>query len=399
MVNLLSLPLLTQLYAPQAFGVLAIFSSFAWILAVIATCQAEHLIITMRSKRRANALTVGIIVLVSLFSLLLAVIFEFVVTNFSQFATLKEIDNISILLGLAVFFIGNNQALRCYATYTGKFKAHGVSSVFASIGTVGVSIGYAVFVDALAPATGLILGQVCGLVLSLIPFLIITDVSQVLTNGSTRLIPLIMRMQMKNLPILLVTHLSKTVHTRLPVLIVGSVSGGAAGAYAMAERLVGIPARLLGQSIGHVFRHRYKSYVDSPILSMTRPRIVITVSFISSLLCCGTFIYFAEWFVSFLLGDDWIVAVPFLQIIAVMEMMNLVFYCVEDVAVIRGTYHYRMLWQLSQLLVILGGYAYVSLINVSIEAEHIVTILCLTRILFVLYDLSKTWRNVKTSRL
>ena len=393
LINFLSLPVLARLYGPESFGAFAVFSSFVWIFAVIATGQAEHLIITMRTRRRARALTSGIVIFVFFLSILLALLFDFVISRIDYFKSIKDISYLAVYLGVTVFFIGNNQVLRYYATYVGRFNRHGVSAVFMSIGTMGVSIGYAYFYSTSGSPEGLIIGQMAGLLFSLVPFLYLKNNGSIFNRNSLLFILKVFICQINKVPTFLITHLSKTVHTRLPVIIVGHISGGAAGSYAMAERLLSAPTGLLGQSIGQVFRNRFKSYNLNPKLSQKQPRKVISLTFIVAIFSYGLFIYLADWFVLIVLGDAWLVAIPFLKIIAVMEMLNLVYYSVEDVAVIRNDNFYRMIWQMSQLFIILAAYSLLFISNSCVQAEYIVAILCLIRVLFVLFDLRRTWKG------
>ena len=400
LINLSALPVITRFYNPDVFGVFAVFSAVTWILVVLVTLQAEHLIITMRTRRLAKALTFAILASVFVCCILTIAVLE--VFSFigwiSPFTT--RLPDLSIWLGLTVAVIAVNQVLRYYATYLGKFKAYGNSVVLNSIGLVSVTIGYAAFIDKSAPVLGLILGQITGMVLSIIPYLLYTDLLRLRELKLVRMSGRILRAELSKLPILLVTHLSKTLSFRIPVFIVASVGGEvSAGAYAMADRLVSIPTGVFGQSIGQVFRHRFKSDKHDSVRQLEQPRIVIKASFILALVAYGIFIYFADILVLLVLGESWAVVVPFVRLVAAMEMMNFVFYSVEDVAVIRGIFVYRMLWQFGQLCLLSALFLFASISNYFDNVEHAVIVVCSIRILFVAYDLSRTWRNVQDLRL
>jgi len=82
------------------------------------------------------------------------------------------------------------------------------------------------------------------------------------------------------------------------------------------------------------------------------------------------------------------------QIIAVMELFNFVFYSVEDVAIIRGNYVYRMWGQLAQLLLLVIMYLIFETESISLGVEWVLGLICFTKILLVVYDLSRTWRQI-----
>ncbi|VVM22350.1 hypothetical protein BSPWISOXPB_2691 [uncultured Gammaproteobacteria bacterium] len=95
------------------------------------------------------------------------------------------------------------------------------------------------------------------------------------------------------------------------------------------------------------------------------------------------------------LGEQWRVATVFVQIIAIMELFNFMFYSVEDIAIIRDNFSYRMWTQIAQLIFLLILYAVVNVTNILSNTELALGLICLARILFVAYDLTKTWRGVQ----
>lgn len=399
-INLLALPVLTRLYQPEVFGAFAVFSAAIWILVVFATLQAEHLIITMRTKRMAKALTFAILFTVLLSGILIFALLEtFIFLDLFQSIT-GDFNHLSVWLSLTVVVIGVNQVLRFYATYVGKFKAHSISVVLNSIGLVSVSIGYAIYVNGDAPVIGLIVGQITGMLISILPYILYTDILHVKERKLFYISYRILRSVVGKLPVLLVTHLSKTLSFRIPVFMVANVGGEiSAGAFAMADRLISIPTGVFGQAVGQVFRHRFKSDKDDHVRQLEQPRAVIKATFVLALLSYGTFILVADPLVIFLLGENWAVVVPFVKIIAVMEMMNFIFYSVEDVAIIRGIYYYRMLWQFGQLCILMLLFVAVSVTDFIVDVENLVTVICLVRIVSIIYDLSRTWRSAKDIKI
>ena len=137
---LVSIPFITRYYNPEEFGIFAVFSAIAWILVSVSTGKAESLIITMKSKKKAVALTIGILTTVLISSFVI-----FLVAELFLPATLLGLssnsDHLSILIGITVLFIGSAQTLRCYATYLGRFSGHSMAAVLNSTGVISVSLG------------------------------------------------------------------------------------------------------------------------------------------------------------------------------------------------------------------------------------------------------------------
>ena len=391
---LVAIPFITRYYNPEEFGLFAIFSAIAWILVSFSTGKMESLIITMKSKNKAVALTIGVLTTILIFSFVVVLIAEPLLPT----ALLDLSSNsayLSMLIGVTVLFIGSAQTLRCYATYLGHFSGHGVAAVLNSVGVISVSLGYAILIEGDSLFVGLILGQIIGHALSFFVFLFYTDIISMTNLKMFKSSFSILLHQAKKIPVLLSTQLSSTVAARMSTLIVFVVGGiSSAGSLAIAERIISAPTNIFGQSIGQVVRHRYSKAYKIDKQNMLLPRKVITLIFPMVVIGYGLIITLADWFVPLFLGDQWKVAIIFVQIIAVMELFNFVFYSVEDVAIIRGNYVYRMWGQLAQLLLLVIMYLIFETESISLGVEWVLGLICFTKILLVVYDLSRTWRQI-----
>jgi O-antigen/teichoic acid export membrane protein len=389
---LVSLPFITRYYNPEEFGVFAVFSAIVWILVVFSTGKVESLIITMESKNKAVLLTIGILTIVLIASFTIVLVVEFFLSNFFNSFFTKELSYLSILIGATVLFIGSTQTLKFYATYLGNFSGHGVAAILNATGVISVSIAYAVFTDGDSLPIGLILGQMTGQLLSLLVYLLYTDIVRAVNLTIFKKSLTAVFTQIQKVPVLLVTQLSFMLSTQIPVLIMSSIGGvSSAGAFAMAERVVSMPTSIFGQTVGQVVRHRFsKEYrIDNQNTSL--PRRVIAFSFSVAIVCYGLLIALADWFVPLLLGEQWKVAILFVQIIAIMELFNFVFYSIQDIAIIRNNFSYRMWSQITQLISLIALYIIADKTDILLDIEWVLSLICLTRVLFVIYDLIRTW--------
>jgi len=390
---LVSIPFITRYYNPEEFGIFAVFSAIAWILVSVSTGKAESLIITKKSKKKAVALTIGILTTVLISSFVI-----FLVAELFLPATLLGLssnsDHLSILIGITVLFIGSAQTLRCYATYLGRFSGHSMAAVLNSTGVISVSLGYAIWIGGDSLFFGLILGQIIGHALSFIVFLFYTDIVPMTHLKMLKYSFLTVFQQIKKIPVLLVTQLASTLSARMTTLIVSIVGGmSSAGLLSIAERIVSTPTNTFGQAVGQVVRHKYSEVYKVDNQDTLLPRKVIVFTFIVVTIGYGLIITLADWFVPLFLGERWKIAIIFVQIIAIMELFNFVFYSIEDVAIIRNNFIYRMWSQIAQLSSLAVVYIIFNTKDFSLGVEWALSLICLTRISFVVYDLSKTWRG------
>ena len=393
---LISLPFITRYYNPEEFGVFAIFSAITWILVVFSTGKVESLIITMQNKEQAVALTTGVLLIVLVASLTIVVIIDFFLSNFLNALLSRNIQSLPILVGITVFFTGSAQILRYYATYLGNFSGHGMAAVLNAIGIISVSLGYAIFIGGESLPIGIILGQVVGQALSLFVFLFYTDIVKAVSLKMLKPPFVIVLNQARKIPVLLITQLTATLSVRISTLIMSAIGGAAsAGAFSMSERIVSMPTGTFGQAVGQVVRHRFSKEYEVDNHSNNLPRKVISLTFLMTLIGYGSLIVLADWFVPFFLGEQWQIAIPFVKIIAIMELFNFVFYSVEDIAIIRNNFIYRMWSQIMQLVSLIVLYVVVDMTNILLSVEWVLGLICLSRILFVIYDLTKTWCGVE----
>lgn len=391
-----SLPYITRYYNPEEFGVFAVFSAITWILVIFSTGKAEFLIITMKSKDEAVVLTMGIMTMVLIFSFVITLITVFLLSDFLNSFFSKEFNYLPLLIGVTVLFIGGAQTLRYYATYLGNFSGHGIAATVNAISMVSISLGYAIFIGGDSLPIGLILGQTIGQFFSFLVFLFYTDIIQMITLKKLKMSSLTVFSQIQKIPILLTTHLASSLSSRIPTLIMSAVGGmSAAGIFAMAERAVGAPTGAFGQAVGQVARHQYRKVYEVDNGNTSLPRKIIKSTFFFVIFGYGLLIVLADWLVPLVLGEQWRVAIVFVQIIAVMELFNFMFYSVEDITIIRDNFSYRMWTQIAQLIFLLTLYVVVNITNILLNIELALGLICFARILFVVYDLNRTWRGIQ----
>lgn len=391
-----SLPYITRYYNPEEFGVFAVFSAIIGILVVFSTGKVEFLIITMKSKDEAVALTIGTMIMVLIFSFVITLITLFFLSDFLNSFFLKEFSYLPLLMGVTILFIGGAQTLRYYATYLGSFSGHGIAATVNAISMISVALGYAIFIGGDSLPIGLILGQMIGQVLSFLVFLFYTDIIQMITLKKLKISSTMVLNQIQKIPVLLTTNLASSLSSRIPTLIMSAVGGmSAAGIFAMADRAVGAPTGAFGQTVGQVVRHQYRKVYEVDNDNTSLPRKIIKSTFFFVIFGYGLLIVSADWLVPLVLGEQWRVATVFVQIIAIMELFNFMFYSVEDIAIIRDNFSYRMWTQIAQLIFLLILYAVVNITNILSNTELALGLICLARILFVAYDLTKTWRGVQ----
>lgn len=156
LINILTLPILTRLYSPEAFSVLAVYVSALALLTVVSGMCFEYAIPLPKSDRIAAALLLLAITSVLVFTSLttLAVIF---IPNAFNALTDGKISQYLWLLPMGVFSVGMYNALQYWSTRNKKFGLIAKTRVTQSLSGTSVKLGSGYLFD--SAALGLIFGQ------------------------------------------------------------------------------------------------------------------------------------------------------------------------------------------------------------------------------------------------
>lgn len=157
LITLAALPILTRLYSPEDFAVLAVFTSLAGILSVIGCARLEMAIPIPERDQDSAALLVLALLLSAVFSLLLFVVLLFSRELFSGLGGNSTIGGHVLLVPLAVWFMSSSLALQYWLTRMRRFAvvsqarmSRSASGSLIQIGTGWFGVG----------TLGLLLGQI-----------------------------------------------------------------------------------------------------------------------------------------------------------------------------------------------------------------------------------------------
>lgn len=153
-------PILSRLYTPEAFGVFGLFIAVCGILTVVASGKYELAILLPKKDEDAVnilLLSIGVVVLISIISLIIIGIFSY---DIAYILDSPELAPLLWMVPITVFFTGLYNTFNYWTTRRKQFKRLSISRVVQSIGKEGTQL-IAGIVSNLQGA-GLILGQIIG---------------------------------------------------------------------------------------------------------------------------------------------------------------------------------------------------------------------------------------------
>lgn len=246
-------PLLSRLYTPGDFGLLALYMSFASILAVFATGRYEMAIVLPKKDSDAvNILSLGIIISGSL-ALLTGIVVLFFNSEISKLAGSDKIGFYLYFLPLSIFFLSLFKSLNYWFNRKNKFKDIAKSKVVASSGNSLIAIITGIFKKG---SYGLIFGWIAGQFASAVYLagkFLSKDKIQLRNIRKIKLIATLRRY--KKFPLFDTwSELLNVLSVQLPIIILSQYyTENITGYYSFAYKILLLPFSLLAFSMGQAF--------------------------------------------------------------------------------------------------------------------------------------------------
>lgn len=253
-VAVLAAPLLTRLYRPEDFGLLAVFAALMSIAGVVSGLRYPSAIVLPDKDREADALLVLSVLVVSVFSGAVAILLLPFSQELAALLNMPPLAAYLYLLPVGVFAVGAYHAFNVVAIRDKAFTPVAKTRLTQSLGMLGIQLAGAPF-----GAVALLLGHVGGHAAATFSLM------QRMLRGRWR------RLARLRLPALREVAwryryfplcgawiaLFNTAGAQLPsILFAMMFSPTAAGIYALANRVLSAPVQLLSQATSDVFYSR-----------------------------------------------------------------------------------------------------------------------------------------------
>lgn len=316
-ISILAAPILTRLYAPEAFGIVALFASITGILGVVACMRYElAIMLPERDEEAANLLGVSL-GFTLLISLLLVPLVWWGRAPLVKWLNAPALANYLWLVPLAVLIHGIFIALNYWNTRTKHFGRLSIATVTSSLTTTPLTLGLGFAGH--ATAGSMIGAGIAGQAVA-------TSVlgGQIWRDDRSVFIKSIRWRAMwdgmkrhKKFPLISTwSALMNTISAQLPALLLASFfSTTVVGFFALGHRLLSMPMGLIGGAIAQVFFQRAAEAKNKGTLP------VVVGSVFLRLVAIGLFplllvMVIGKDIFSVVFGSQWAVAGIYAQILA-----------------------------------------------------------------------------------
>ncbi|MBY5969540.1 lipopolysaccharide biosynthesis protein [Halomonas denitrificans] len=249
LLTIAAAPILTRLYGPEDFGILAVFTALISMITVVASFRYEMAIPLPKEDDEAAS-----ILAISLIILLFVIILAFIIVNIGgqyilKFLDAKDLSTYIYLIPIGVATAGFYQIFHRWSIRSKKFSNIASTRILQSIGTTSIQVLGFKF-GTISLLLGYALGQGLGAaklanVRGTIGLLKKVSIKECLYSAR----------KYKEFPIYATwTGLLNSASLQLaPVIFVFFYGSSAAGLYALTHRVLSIPANLIGSAVGSVF--------------------------------------------------------------------------------------------------------------------------------------------------
>jgi O-antigen/teichoic acid export membrane protein len=254
-ILVLAMPVLTRLYSPEDFELLAVYMSILAILTVVAALRLDLAIPIIKDDTDAiNTLALAVLFATLIGCLLLLAVLLFP-TELASFIGSPDFKPFLWMIPVGIFFGSVYQSVQYWTSRQRRFRLVSRTRVERAVGGAGAQIGLGMMGVSMAPF-GLLFGQVIYNALGVFGLLrdIVRQDRDLVRSIHWSIMQRNIR-QHRLFPLYSVPEaLMNAAGTQIPVLIIAaSAHNSEAGYLLLAMQVITMPLALIGRSVGQVF--------------------------------------------------------------------------------------------------------------------------------------------------
>lgn len=358
-------PILTRMYTPEDFGVLALFVAIVTIIGSVANGRYELAIMLPLDDDEAINIAALALLISTVLSFLLFIP-SFLLNDY--LATILNNQSIGFWLyfvPLVVWFLGLYNVLSYLNNRMKSYKSIAASVVYRSVVQASVQIGIG---SVKATAGGLISGQIMANVVANARLIYDTKryyrLSAINRNSMRELAKRYISFPKYSMWAILANTLS---YQFLNVIISLFYSVSTLGFYSLAQRILGLPTSLIGDSIGRVYfqqatiEKRETGKANNVFRSTTRRLLLMSCIFFLPLYFILPFVF------SVAFGQEWRIAGEYAQLLLPVFMFRFVSAALSTTNSVFEKQGLSLLWQVGLLILSIGSLVISSYYDIEFE--------------------------------
>ena len=357
LIPILASVLLTRLYSPNDFAVLAYFLTVTGIISVIAGGRYEIAIMLPKENVKANALYFVSIGFTFLFTLLVTLLCFLFGEKFALVFKAEELTEFIYLIPLSILLIGLYQSANFYSNRLSSYKLMSATVVSRSFFTssTNILIGWMKLIPG-----GLIIGTLVGQFIAAV-VLTLGSIKELLKEIPSSKDMLSVLKEYKDFPLKNgVSIFFNLLANQLPILLIGYLfqNNDVVGWYALVLRVLNLPLMTIGKSVSQVFyqqtNQNEKSSHRNLFVKTSKALFVLILIPALALLFAGPQLF------GFIFGKTWVISGYYAQIFILFYVLRFVFSPQSTLLISSGRLKTELVFNLSffffQILSVIVGY-------------------------------------------
>lgn len=245
-------PILTRIYKPEDFGILAIFTSLTTVFSALVTARYELAILKPKEDEEGHRITTLSILIALMLSLFLFIIFSIFNLPISEFLGNPAIGPWLYFAPVVIFFAGIYNALKYYSIRKGNYKNIAKAGSIQSLTSVTIQL-----------VAGLLKAGKAGLIFGNgIPFFISNGVLSSCYYADFKRTDRVSTISLRQLALKyvefpkfsLLANIANILSQNLIVIFISSFfTSFVLGQYALVNRVLGMPSTIIGGAVADVF--------------------------------------------------------------------------------------------------------------------------------------------------
>jgi O-antigen/teichoic acid export membrane protein len=351
-------PILTRIYTPEDFGIVALFVAISTILSSLTNASYELAIVLPKKEEDAiNLFALGFIItsLLSLFLLILIVSFN---DSLTSLLGNKEIGFWLYFIPITVFFAGLFNILKYFNTRQENYKD--IANV-----TIAKSIILAV-IQLLGGflkqgATSLITAQIVSNMFANLKLLKNIFHDKTLISKISRIKIMAVAKKYKNFPKFSMPSTILNVFSyQIPTILLGIFFNTTiVGFYYFANKLIKMPMGIIGGATGQVFYKEISNVKNNQEAIKYLTLKTLKKLFLIGIVPFSIILFWGDYIFLFVFGEKWIIAGEYAQLLSVWMMLNFIFSPLSNLCFIfekqQQVLYFNVMTLLSTIVMILIG--------------------------------------------
>lgn len=351
-VPVLFSPVLSRMFPPEQFGLLAILTSITVILSTISTGKYESAILIAPSKKEAASLVFIALLLSAFFSLF--VILLLLLFSPSILALLKQpsLGGWIFIAPFTSFFISIYLSYNEWCVRNSYFKNLSFNKITntSSIALSSIILGFSKVISG-----GLVIGDVIGRFFSAgacVFHAAKTDYTTFKEVSFTNIKAMAKR-YLSFPKFIMPAQLLNVVGGQMPVLLIGSYFGSKElGYFVMVNMVLGVPISVISNAIRDVFRQRAsEDYQKHNSCLYIYKKTVTSISIISVVIFSLLF-FISPWLFPFVFGKTWEMSGQYAQILVPLVALGFIVESVSGMFFVAEKTKLLFIWQVLYFLFI-----------------------------------------------